>query len=72
MLSLNPNFAAQRLCAAWYGPAYYEGLARAFAHRLHWGILPTDSRVHRTVEGIELVAALSKLCETAETDVAPL
>lgn len=30
------------------------------------------SRAGRTVEGIELVAALSKLCETDETGVAPL
>jgi hypothetical protein len=35
-MRINPNFAAQRLCNFWYGPAYYEGLAVSFAHRLTW------------------------------------
>lgn len=36
-MPLNPNFAAQRLCYHWFGPAYYDGLALAFAGRLHPG-----------------------------------
>lgn len=35
-MPLNPNFAAQRLCHYWTGGAYYEGLALAFAGRMHW------------------------------------
>lgn len=45
-MPLTPNFGAQRLCHIWYGTDYYDGLARAFAHRLHWGIWPADSRVY--------------------------
>lgn len=41
-MPLNPNFAAQRLCHYWYGPAYYDGLALAFRHRIY----PGDSLIH--------------------------
>lgn len=45
-MPLNPNFAAQRLSYYWFGPAYYDGLAVAFKHRIAWGAYPEDSRVH--------------------------
>lgn len=58
-MPLNPNFAAQRLCYHWYGPAYYDGLALAFAGRL----VPGTTRY---------TAKREAAADTAEDEIASL